>query len=106
MAQVIKDLQATTYCLTVIEKCYLPYSTSNKVHWYNQNSEHAGIETALGYTMLIAYVIDGRELVKRIEKNFERCKILPKRTRKVSMGPVSTKNIMIAHAFYYTQNGL
>lgn len=76
------------------------------MHWCSQNFKHAGIDTVLRYAMLTAYLIKGRELMKRIERDFERCKVLPKRTIKVSMGPVSTKNIMIASTFYHTQVAL
>ena len=49
--------------------------------------------------MLTTYIVEGRELVKKL-KGMERCKILPKGTIEVPTGPVSTKNILIAPAFF------
>ena len=100
----MKDLTATTFCVPVLEKhSPIAYSIISEVHWYNQNAKHGGVETVLRYSNLTAYIIEGRELVKRIKRDCERCKILAKRTTEVSMGPVSTTNITIAPAFYYTQ---
>ena len=49
--------------------------------------------------MKYVYIIEGRELVKRIKASCQRCCYLAKRT-KVSMGQVSKYNMMIASAFY------
>ena len=104
MTEAMKDLTATTFCVPVLEKhSPIAYSIISEVHWHNQNAKHGGVETVLRYSNLTAYIIEGRELVKRIKRDCERCKILAKRTIEVSMGPVSTTNITIAPAFYYTQ---
>jgi len=49
------------------------------------------------------YIIEGRQLVKIIKKNCQRCRYLEKRAVEVAMGPVSTYNLTIAPAFYHTQ---
>ena len=104
MTDAMKDLQATTFCVPILEKhSPIAYSIVSEIHWYNQNAKHGGVETVLRYSNSTAYIIEGRELVKRIKRDCERCKILAKRTIEVSMGPISTKNITIAPAFYYTQ---
>ena len=54
-------------------------------------------------TLPIAYIIEGGEIVKKVKKDDHRCRLLAKRTIEVSMSPVSTYNLRIAPAFYYTQ---
>ena len=48
-------------------------------------AKHKGIETVLRYAMQTAYVIEGIELVETIKSSCERCKILAKRIRDISM---------------------
>ena len=104
MTEAMKDLTAITFCVPVLEKhSPIAYSIISEVHWHNQNAKHGGVETVLRYSNLTAYIIEGRELVKQIKRDCERCKILANRTIEVSMGPVSTTNITTAPAFYYTQ---
>ena len=104
MTEAMKDLTATTFCVPVLEKhSPIAYSIISEVHWRNQNAKHGGVETVLRYSNLTAYIIEGRELVKRIKRDCERCKILAKRTTEVSLGSVSATNITITPAFYYTQ---
>ena len=104
MTNVMKDLQQTSFCVAIINKrSPLAYSIVNEIHWYNNISKHAGIETVLRCTLSIAYIIEGREIVKKVKKDCHRCRLLAKRTIEVSMGPVSTYNLTRAPAFYYTQ---
>ena len=104
LTNVMKDLQQTSFCVPIIERhSPLAYSIVNEIHWYNNIAKHAGIETVLRYTLSIAHIIEGREIVKRFKKDCHRCRLLAKRTIEVSMGPVSAYNLTIAPAFYYTQ---
>ena len=66
-------------------------------------AKHSGNETVLKYTMDFVHIIEGRNLVKSIRANCERCKYLIKQTINVSMGPISKYNLTIAPAFYITQ---
>ena len=53
--------------------------------------------------MKYAYIVEGRELVKRLRKDCPRCRNLAKRKVDVIMGPVSKVNLTIAPAFYISQ---
>ena len=104
LSDVMRDLKSTTFCVPLIDKhSPLAYSITNEIHWYHKVAKHAGVETVLRYTMQYGYILEGRELVKRIRKACERCRLLAKRTIDVSMGPVSNYNLTIAPAFYITQ---
>ena len=64
---------------------------------------HAGIETVLCYVLKLAYIIEGRSLVKLTKRCCERCLYLLKKTVEVCMGPVSEYSMIISPAFYITQ---
>ena len=104
ISDTMRDLSSTKFCVPLVDK-YSPlaYSIINEIHWYHDVAKHSGVETVLRYTLSYAYIIDGRELVKRIRKACERCRIILKRTFNVSMGPVSPYNLTIAPAFYISQ---
>ena len=107
MSDTMRDLSSTTFHVPLVDKhSPLAYSIINEIHWHHDVAKHCGVETVLRYTMNLAYIIDGRELVKRIRKSCERCRILLKRTFNVSMGPVSLHNLTIAPAFYISQTDL
>ena len=107
MSDAMRDLSSTTFCVPLVDKhSPLAYSIINEIHWYHHVARHSGIETVLRYTLNLAYIIEGREIVKRIKRSCERCKILLKRTFNVSMGPVSPYNLTIAPAFYISQTDL
>ena len=104
LTEVMKDLSSSTFCVPIIEKnSPLAYSLINEVHWDDPVAKHTGVETVLRYTMKYGYIIEGRELVKKIRRNCERCRYLAKRTIEVSMGPISKHNLTIAPPFYVTQ---
>ena len=71
--------------------------------WYDKIAKHAGIETVLRCTLSTTYIIEKREVMKKVKKDCHRCRLLAKRTVKASMGLVSDYNLTIAPAFYYTQ---
>ena len=81
----------------------LAYALVNEVHWYNDDAKHSGNETVLRNIHKIAYIIEGRSLVKKFRKECARCKLLRKRAVEVAMGPISANNLCIAPAFYISQ---
>ena len=104
LTEVMKDLSSSTFIVPMIEKhSPLAYSIINEVHWDDPVAKHSGVETVLRYTMKYAYIMDGRELVRKIRKNCERCRFLAKRTIEISMGPVSKHNLTIAPPFFIAQ---
>ena len=104
LTDVMKDLSSSTFFVPIIEKnSPLAYSIINEVHWDDPVAKHTGVETVLRYTMKYGYIIEGRELVKKVRQNCERCRYLAKRTIDIGMGPVSQHNLTIAPPFYITQ---
>ena len=53
--------------------------------------------------MKLGYMMQGRDLVKKVKKNCERCGYLRKKAINIKMGPVSSHSLRIAPAFYATQ---
>ena len=107
MTDVMRDLSSTMFCVPIVDKhSPLAYSIINEIHWYHSVAKHSGVETVLRYTMKYAYIMEGRDIVRRIRKSCERCRLLLKRNFNVSMGPVSSYNLTIAPAFYVTQTDL
>ena len=97
MSDVIVDLAASKFVVPVVDNLSpLAFSIVNEVHWYDPVAKHNRNEIVLRYTMKYAYIIEGRELVKRFRKDCPRCRILTKR-------PVSKVNLTIAPAFYISQ---
>ena len=104
MSDIMIDLKNSSFVVPLIDKhSPLAYSIINEVHWEDPVAKHSGVETVLRYTMKYAYIMEGRELVRKIRKNCERCRFLAKRTIEVIMGPVSKYNLTIAPPFYITQ---
>ena len=104
LSGVIKDLSASNFVVPVVDKhSPLAYSIVSEVHWYDKVAKHAGIETVLRFTLKYAFILEGREIVKKIKSRCERCTYIYKRTIDVTMGPVSQYNLMIAPAFYVSQ---
>ena len=97
MTDVMRDLCATTFFVPIIDKhSSLAYSIVNEVHWHNSVAKHSGVKIVLHNTMKHGYILEGRELVKKIRKMCERCRLLSKRTIDISMGPISRHNLTIA----------
>ena len=104
MTNVMRDLQADTFCVPLIEKhSPLAYSLINEIHWYNKDVKHAGVEVVWRYVLKKAFIFEGRNLVKLIKKNCQACRYLRKRSVEVVMGPVSSYNLTIAPCFYFCQ---
>ena len=90
-------------CTTCRKILQMAYSVVKQVHLYSKIAKHGGIEPLLRCTLSTAYMIEGREVVKKVKKDCYSCRLLPKRTVMVSMGAVSHYKLMIPPAFYYTQ---
>jgi hypothetical protein len=104
LSDVILDLSSTTFCVPLAESCSpFAYSLVGETHWFNEDAMHSGVETVLRYSQKIAYLIGGRELVKKYRKNCARCRILAKKAVEVAMGPVHPDNLNVAPAFYVSQ---
>ena len=104
LSNIMRDLSTSTFCVPIIEKhSPVAYSLINEVHWHDSVAKHAGVETNLRYLLQYAYIMEGRELVKRFKKGCERCRYLYKRTVEVAMGPISSNNLAIAPPFYICQ---
>ena len=104
MTDVMKDLSSATFCVPIVYKhSPLAYSLINEVHWYSNSAKHSGIETVWRYVLKEAFIISGREIVKKFKLSCDRCRFLRKKTIEVEMGPVSKHNLKIAPAFYVSQ---
>ena len=104
LAGVMKDLSNLTFCVPIIDKhSPIAYSIMNEVHWHDDIAMHAGVEILLRRSIQYAYIIEGRDIAKRIKHSCERCRYIYKRTIEVVMGPVSTHNLNIASPFYISQ---
>jgi hypothetical protein len=104
LSGVMKDLSMSTFVVPLIDKhSPLAYSVINEVHWYDKVAKHAGVETVLRFTLQYGFILEGREIAKKVRKGCERCRYLYKRTIDVAMGPVSQFNLTIAPPFYISQ---
>ena len=92
MSDVMVDLLCTTFHVPLVDhRSPLAYIIINEVHLYNKVARHSGVETVVRYTMRYAYTMGGRDLVKIFRKACIRCRILAKRTKDISVGPISTQ---------------
>ena len=104
MADAMKDLASTTFCVPAVYKhSPISYAIVNDVHWNDPVVKHGGNESVLRYVLKTAFIIEGRDIVKRTRKSCERCRYLAKRTIEIAMGPLSHHNLIIAPAFYACQ---
>ena len=77
LTDVMTDLSTTTFFVPLVDRCSpLAYSIVNEIHWEHEVANHTGIETVLRYIMKVAYILEGRELVKQFRKSCERCRYL------------------------------
>ena len=101
---VMKDLSSTMFCVPLVSShSPIAYSIIHQIHWENDASKHSGVETTLRHVLKIVYVVEGRQLIKKIKSTCERCRYLEKKLIEVIMGPVSRHNLTIAPPFYITQ---
>ena len=97
MTEVMKDFCSDTFCMQLVYiHSPFAYNVVNKIHWHSAVAWHSGMETVWRYALKTAYIIFGRDLVKMIKVQHERCRHLKKKTIDVHMGPISKYNVMIA----------
>ena len=107
MSTTMKDLCSNTFCVTLIYKhSPLAYSIVNGIHWHSDAAKHSGVEIVCRNVLKLGYIMQGRDLVKKVKKNYERCRYLRKKAINIEMGPVPTHNLRTAPAFYATQINL
>lgn len=88
LTNVMLDLSSTMFCVPMIDRnSPIAYSIVSYIHWNHKVAKHAGVETVLRYVLQIAYIIDGRELVRHIRRKCQRCRYMAKKTIEVEMGP-------------------
>ena len=100
----MKDLYSTTFCVPITDKhSPIAYSLVNDIHWNDKTVCHCGVETTYRYILKRMFIIEGRELVRRIKSSCNFCRYLEKKALCVPMGPISKYCMMIAPAFYISQ---
>ena len=63
------DLSASSFIVPMTdEHSPIAYAIVSETHWYNPDVSHGGIESVLRYSQQTAFVIGGRNLVKKIKK--------------------------------------
>ena len=104
LADVCLDLMSSTFCVPLLDK-YSPISFSiiNEVHWYDEDASHTGNETVWRYVQLLAFIIEGKPLVKQFKMECPRCRYLKKKAIEVAMGPVGDDQLRIAPPFFASQ---
>ena len=104
MTKVMKDLHQTIFCVPILSKhSPIAYAILNDVHWNNKVVRHSGIEATLRYASKKAFIIEGREVAKKVKRSCKLCRFLEKSKVKVEMGKTPSCCMTIAPAFYNTQ---
>eukprot|EP00111_Clytia_hemisphaerica_P001057 TCONS_00003030-protein len=104
---VMKDLGALHFHVPIIDRhSPLAYAIVNDIHWNHPIASHTGVENTWRYILQVAYIIEGRYLVKQIRSLCAKCRFLMKQKLDVSMGPTSLDSLNIAPAFYCSQTDL
>ena len=104
LADVCTDLSSSTFCVPILDKhSPITYSIINEVHWYSEDARHSGNETVWRFVQLIAFILEGKPLVKTFRFECPRCRYLKKKAIEVAMGPVSNDHLKIAPPFYACQ---
>ena len=96
LSDVCLDLTIGSFCVPIIDKFSpLAFAIINEIHWYDYDACHSGNETVLRFVQRIAYIIEGRSLVKQFRKECPRCKYIRKQCIDVAMGPISSDQVCI-----------
>ena len=67
MSDSMFDLSRTSIFVPITDKhSPFAYAIINEVHNHHPDVKHSGVETTLRHVQLIAHVIGGRELVKKV----------------------------------------
>ena len=103
-SDVMLDLSEATFCVPMTDfHSPLAYAIVAETHWHNPDVKHQGVECTLRYAQGVAYIIGGRRLVKAIQNDCTKCRILHKKGVRVAMGPIGEDNLKIAPPFYFCQ---
>ena len=104
LSDAMLDLSEATFCVPITDS-YSPiaYAIVSETHWYDPDVKHLGVESTLRYAQNIVYILGGRNLVKGIQKDCTRCRILHKKGVRIAMGPIGEENLKVAPPFYFTQ---
>ena len=79
------------------------FTSSVQYSIHSDAAKHSGVETVRRYALKLGYIMQVRDLVKKVKKNCETCRYLRQKAINIEMGPVSTYNLRIPPAFYATQ---
>ena len=94
------NLAVNSFCVPITDAhSPIAYAIVLETHWYHSDVSHGGVESVLRHT----YIIGGRALVKGIQKECNKCRILNKKAVRIAMGPVGDSNLRIAPPFYLCQ---
>ena len=104
--EAMKDLSRHSFCVPVLDKdSPVACSIALDVHWNHPACKHSGAETTLRFIMEKVYIIEGRSLVKSIQR-CQRFRYLMKKTVEAKMGPIPDCSLTVAPAFYASQVNL
>ena len=104
MTKSMIDLSASTFCVPILDShSPLAYSIIEDIHWHDKTVKHSGVESVWRSVLKVAYILDGKRIVKKVRKSCHRCRYLMKKSIEVAMGPISEYNLKIAPAFYICQ---
>ena len=96
-----------SFCVPIIDKhSPFAYAFINEVRWYDDDAKHSGNETSMRYVQKIAYIIEGRSIIKLFRNECPRCRYLKRKAIDVAMVPTSCQNFSIAPAFYFSEDDL
>ena len=75
MSDVMKDLLSNTFFVLVIYKdSLLAYNIVNDVHWNSSFVKYSRVEIVWRYVLKTAFIISGRDLVKKMRIPCESCR--------------------------------
>ncbi len=98
------DLRASSFVVPILDfKSPIAYALVLETHRYHPDASHRGVETVLRFTQTVAFVLNGRCLVKEVGKYCVTCRIRRKERMKVAMGPLPESSLKIAPPFYVSQ---
>ena len=104
LGDVCLDLAANSFCVSITDAhSPIAYAIVLETHWYHPDISYGCFESVLRHSQNMAYIIGGGALVKGIQKECTKCRILNKKAVCIAMGPVRDNNLCIAPPFYLCQ---
>ena len=94
LEEVMKDLCSSTFSVPVIYN-----NIVIEIHWHSDTAKHTGVEIVWRHVLKHGYLIQGRDLIKKVKKNYERCRYLRKKAINIEMDPGLTGNLRKASSF-------